>query len=228
MRRLIVFALGLFAAAATAHAVVPTLALSVQDRHVTATFSAPAADGATIYFASKPDRATDGSFFTENVEHLDTLTDDEIASGRWVDESAIEPGLYYVMLRAYPDFDRCYLYGSDSQYDQACAQGYSSVTALNVTPPASRYRVATQLLQYSGTLQTTIWATPLGVKRPYRVCYRSKAGAQRCTAGRIDGYDWNSAGSDTLSLATRFMPNRVSLTWWVGASRVASKTVRVR
>jgi hypothetical protein len=49
-----------------------------------ATFSAPRADFATIYIASRPDRATDGSFLTENIKELDILTDSEIQSGRWV------------------------------------------------------------------------------------------------------------------------------------------------
>jgi hypothetical protein len=82
-----------------AFAVAPFLgAVSHQDRHPSASFSAPRADFATIYLATKPDRATDGSFLQENIKELDLLTDSEIQSGRWSDENQIDPGTYWVML----------------------------------------------------------------------------------------------------------------------------------
>src|SRR4051812_37544982 len=94
----------------------PTLSsVGSQDRHPTATFSAPRASDATIYFATKPDRATDGKFLQENIKDTDFFTDSEIQSGRWMSESQLDPGVYYVMLRVSPDFDSCYL--SDGNYD---------------------------------------------------------------------------------------------------------------
>ena len=69
-----------------------------------ALFSIPGADLATIYFATKPDRASDGSFLQENIAALDSLTTDEIQSGSWTYESQLDPGTYYVLLYA-TDFD---------------------------------------------------------------------------------------------------------------------------
>src|SRR6266508_2285727 len=124
-----------------AKAVPPTLSsISHQDRHPVATFSAPRADFATIYLASKPDRATDGSFLEENVKALDILTDSEIQSGQWSDESQIDPGSYWVMLRAFPDFDSCYLFES-ARYDPSCADGFSNVLTLVIPKPPVRYAV---------------------------------------------------------------------------------------
>ena len=61
----------------------PTLgAVTQQDRHPSASFSAPRADFATVYLATKPDRATDGSFLQENIKEADLLTDSELQSGR--------------------------------------------------------------------------------------------------------------------------------------------------
>src|SRR5207247_776663 len=86
------------AAAGRALAVPPTLAsVGEQVRHPTATFSAPKASDATIYLATKPDRASDGGFLTENVKEVGLLTDAEIQSGRWLDANQVDPGTYYVM-----------------------------------------------------------------------------------------------------------------------------------
>lgn len=215
------------AVAAPALAVAPSLAVSAADRRPQATFSAPFAGYATIYFASKPDRATDGQFFTENVETTDSLTDDEIATGRWLSESRLDPGIYYVMLRASPDFDRCYLYDTGG-YDPACADGYSNVATLTVPKPVSRYTASAQVLRFVGVVHANLRATQLGEKRAYRVCYTTAAGKRRCTAGTLAGYSWDSAADDTLRLSTRFMPKTTTLTWWVGARKVATRTVRVR
>src|SRR4051812_10244036 len=78
------------------------------DRHPSAQFSTPKAGDVTIYFASKPDRASDGSFFQENIVALDFLTADEIQAGNWTFSDQLDPGTYYVMLNADPDFDLCY------------------------------------------------------------------------------------------------------------------------
>ena len=79
------------------------------DRHPSATFSTPKADDVTIYFASKPDRASDGSFFQENIVALDLMTSDEIQAGSWTYSDQLDPGTYYVMLNASPNFDLCYI-----------------------------------------------------------------------------------------------------------------------
>jgi hypothetical protein len=222
----ITFAIGLVLAAPAA-AVAPTLSVSAQDRRPQASFAAPFADSAFIYFASKPDRSTDGQFFTENIETSDSLTDDEIASGRWVSESKIDPGTYYVILRASPDFDRCYIFDTGG-YDPACADGSSSVATLTIPKPATRYSVTAQVLRYVGVVYANLRATPLGEKRAYRVCYRTLAKRQRCASGTIEGYSWDSAATHTLRLSPRLMPARTTLTWWVGSRQIASKAIRVR
>ena len=62
-------------------------AIGQQDRHPTVALAAPRADSVTVYIASKPDRASDGSFLQENVVESGLLTDSEIQSGRWLDSS---------------------------------------------------------------------------------------------------------------------------------------------
>lgn len=108
-----------------ADAAVPPLLLSVdqKDRHPTATFSAPGADDVTIYLATRADRATDGRFFDENIEDLDILTADEIGSGYWLSESQLDPGTYYVNLRA-TDWD--------CLGEADCLEGYSEVLTLTI------------------------------------------------------------------------------------------------
>ncbi len=165
----------------------PTLSVTSVDRRPQVTFSAPRARNVTIYFASKPDRATDGRFFTENVKTLDSMTDDEIASGRWVSESRLNPGTYYVMLRASPDFDRCYI-SETGDYDPTCANGYSNVAPLTIPKPPTRYSARAEVLSDAGIVHATLRASQLGEKRAYRVCYRAVTRAQRCTRGTLDGY----------------------------------------
>jgi hypothetical protein len=227
MRKLVLTAIAAVGLAAPAAAVAPTLSVTAADRRPQASFSAPRADDVTIYFASKPDRATDGRFFNENVETLDSMTDDEIANGRWVSESRLDPGTYYVMLRASPDFDRCYI-SETGDYDPACANGYSNVARLTVPKPPTRYTARAEVLSYAGVVHATLRASRLGENRAYRVCYRAVTRVQRCTRGTLVGYSWDSATDDLLRLSTRLMPNRTTLTWWVGTRRVAVRVVRVR
>jgi hypothetical protein len=76
MLLLFALAIAVLVLPAGALAVPPTLSsVGQENRHPTASFSAPRADSATIYFATKPkpDRATDGRFLDENVKTLDIL-----------------------------------------------------------------------------------------------------------------------------------------------------------
>jgi hypothetical protein len=119
----------------SASAAAPTLkSVTVVNRHPSATFSAPKAAAATMYVATKPDRAADGSFVAENVVTADELTGPEIRSGTWTSKSQVHPGTYYVMLSATPDFHACYVYGRSGQYRPSCADGYSNVMPLTVPP----------------------------------------------------------------------------------------------
>jgi hypothetical protein len=213
---------------AAALAVPPTLrAVGDRDRHAVAVFSAPRADFVTIYLASKPDRATDGSFLQENVKALDSLTDSEIQSGQWSDESQIDPGTYWVMLRASPDFDSCYLLESGT-YDPACADGFSNTLTLVVPKPSVRYAGRATVYRYLGQASLRLIATPLGERRPYRLCYRLKSGRTRCLNGALAGYDWNSPAEDTLTVSTRNLPRIADFSWYVGGNRIATRRVRIR
>jgi hypothetical protein len=112
-------------------AAVPPVLLTVgsQNLHPSATFSAPRSDQVVIQIATRPDRASSGEFLTENVEVFDVLTDSEIQTGNWLYESQQDPGTYYVLLRASPDFDLCYLIDSGT-FDPSCANGYSEMKTL--------------------------------------------------------------------------------------------------
>lgn len=218
----------LLALAPTALAVPPTLSsVTHQARHPAATFAAPRAGSVTIYLASKPDRATDGSFLFENVKEVELLTDSEIQSGRWLDENRIDPGTYWVMLRASPNFDSCYIFDAGT-FDPACADGFSNVVTLVVEKPAVRYaaRVTAYRSLREASLQLT--ATPLGEARPYRVCYRLKNRKTRCLSGTLAGFSWDDPAVGTLTVSTRNLPSIVTFSWFVGSTRVASKRVRVR
>jgi hypothetical protein len=214
----------------TALAVPPFVgAVSQQDRHPSASFSVPRADFATIYLATKPDRATDGSFLQENIKTADLLTDSEIQSGRWSDENQIDPGNYWVMLWASPDFNACYISApGPATFDPACADGFSNVLTLVVPKPAVRYAARVTTYRYLPEVSLRLIARPLGERVPYRVCYRMKNGAARCVSGALDGYDWNSSADDTLSVSTRNLPRITTFTWYVSGRKVVSKRVRVR
>lgn len=200
----------------------PPLLVSVgqQQRHATATFSAAGADLATIYLASKPDRATDGSFLEENVKSIDSLTTDEIQRGVWLDSEQLDPSLYYVMLRAY-DFD-CF-------ENPACTDGFSNVMTLQVPKPRSTYRgKVVAVFKYSGVVYLQLTVSPLGERLPYRVCWRLKSKKRRCISRTIDGYSWSSPGTDSVSVGMRGMGRRTTFTWYVRGRAVSAKTVSTR
>lgn len=189
------------------------------DRHPTATFSAPGAEDATIYLATNPNRATDGRFFDEHTKYTDTLTLAEIQGGRWFYEGQIDPGTYYVMLRAY-----CWRYE-----DTNCADGFSSVVPLTVPLPTIRYITRIGSLFRGISVYPAIRASVLGTDKQYRVCYISTARRQRCVGGTINGYSWNESASDEIRIAvTRAMPTVTTFTWFVEGRVVGRRTVRVR
>jgi len=213
--------------ATTAEAVLPTLSsVSQQNRHPAATFSAPRSNFATIYLSSKPDRATDGSFLQENVEEIDILTDFEIQSGRWSDENQVDPGTYWVMLRATPDFGSCFR--EDGSIDPAGADGFSNVMTVTIPEPRVRYAARITTYRYLREASLRLIASPLGEKRPYRVCYRVATGRSRCLSGTLAGYDWNSSAEDTLTISTRTLSRIATFSWYVAGKRVVTKRVRMR
>jgi hypothetical protein len=218
--------------AAAAGLIAPSLAQAVppsittvaqQSRHLSLTFSAPRADFVTLYVATKPDRATDGRFLQENVVESDSFTDSEIQQGRYLDSSQIDPGTYYLMLNADPDFG-CYL--SSNQWDAACARGFSDVVKFTIPTPPVRYAATTQRLSFSQRIYVTLRAQPLGMRQAYQVCYRNAAKARRCVRGTLNGFDWGSSATDELSISTRGMAKRTTFQWYVGTRLVASRTTR--
>ena len=209
-------------------AVPPTLsAVGQENRHPTASFSAPRADTGTIYISTKPDRASDGSFLTENVKTVDILADSELQAGRWVSESQLDPGTYWVMLQALPDFNACYIFDTGT-YDPACANGFSTVQTLAVPVPTIRYAAGVTVYRFLHQASLRLTARPLGERRPYRACYRLRSGRTRCLTGTLDGFDWNSSANDTLTVTTRGLPLRTTFSWFVGSKRVAIKRVLIR
>jgi len=158
---------------------------------------------------------------------FDVLTDSEIQTGRWLDDNQIDPGTYYVLLRASPDFDLCYQLESGT-YDSSCAAGYSEVKTLTVPRPAIRYAASVRRYVFLSSVDLTITAKPLGQKLPYRVCYRTAAGRRVCLAGVISGFSWNSEASDTRSVNRRNLRTVTTFTWYVEGRPVATKRARVR
>ena len=203
--------------ASAAHAAAPAL-LSVgqQSRHPTATFSAQGADFATMYLASSPERGTDGRFLQENVKEIDSLTDDEIQRGVWLDSDQVDPGTYYVMLEA---TDFCF------PPNPACVEGFSSVLTLEVPKPRSSYRgTVGPVYRFLRVVYLDLTVRPLGERLPYRVCWRLKSKARKCVSGVVNGYSWNSAASDSLRVRMRGMAKRTTFTWYVKGRAVATKT----
>gem|GEM_PF-2947805 len=229
VRRLLAFlpfvAALVFAGSALASPPVLSSVTVSADRHPSALFSAPRADDVEIYFASKPDQGTDGSFYDENVVTQDDLTNDEIQAGRWTYEDQLDPGTYYVMLHASPSFDACYV-DSTGGYDPSCADGYSNIVKLRVPVPPIRYTASASVLRYIGEVNLNVKATPLGVDQAYRVCYLNAAKKKRCVSGTLDGYSWDASGTDELTVSTKSLAPTTTFTWYVGSRAVATKRVK--
>jgi hypothetical protein len=215
----LVAVVGSLAFASAAGAATPTLSsVGDQNRHATATFSAPGADDATIYFATKPDRATDGHFLEENVKHLALLTADEIQAGRWLDSAQLDPGRYYVLLRA-----------SDYEClgDPNCMSGFSDMLTLAVPKPVPRYRGNVHAYKYLSTVRLAFRVAPLGERARYRVCWKLVTGRRRCVRQTVSGYSWNSPAEDDVTVRKRGMPTVVTFAWYVDGRKVVSKRARI-
>jgi len=213
-------------AVSSAAAVPPTLvSVGSENRHPTATFGAPKSDHVVIQIATKADRATNGEFLNENVKVFDVLEDSEVQTGSWKYEYQLDPGSYYVLLRASPDFGLCYR--DDGTYDPSCADGYSQLVPLTIPKPAVSYRASTVVRSYAHSVSLRLHAAPLGEKQAYKVCYRTAFKKQRCLAGVLDGFSWSSAADDELTVSTRGLAATTTFTWTVGGKKVAVKRVHV-
>jgi hypothetical protein len=229
-RSLLLLSLAVAALVAPAQALAapPTLSsVGQQNRHPTATFSAPRSDDATIYVATKPDRATDGRFLDENLKTLAFLTDSELQSGQWLSNEQLDPGTYWVMLRTSANFGSCYSFDTGG-FDPACADGFSNVMQLVVPEPAVRYSAGVTVYKYLNQVDLRLAAAPLGTSRSYRLCYQLRSGRTRCLTGTLDGFDWNSGVADTLTVSKQNLPRITTFNWYVGGKRVATKRVLIR
>ena len=197
----------------------PTL-LSVgqQDRHPTAIFTMPGANYGTIAVADKPDRASDGNFLQENIKQFDILTADEIQTGQWLSEDQLDPGTYYVLLRA--STDAC-------PDDPNCTNGYSNVLPLTVPKPRERFSGHVKNYRYLSIVTLTLRVTPLGEHLLYRVCWRLTNKHRKCARGTVDGYSWNSSASDSIDVRKRGMPKRTTFAWYVHGRKVATRRGRI-
>ncbi len=195
-----------FALAGEANAAPMLTEVGHQDRHPTATFSG----AETVYMATKPDRASDGSFLQENITDLDMFTDDEIASGRWLYEGQLDPGSYWLMATDY--------------------MTYSEPMMLEIPMPKQRFRgQVSGFVGISSYLKLTV--TPLGESLPYKVCWTTRSGKRKCLRGEVSGYDWNEAASDEQRIGTRptrAMRRTTRFKWYVDGKRVASKRAQIR
>ena len=102
----------------------------------------------------------------------------EIQAGRWLDSSQLDPGVYYVLLQAFPDFDTCYQSGGG--YDPSCADGYSDPVTVNVPVPKQTYRGTVERQTFLKRVELGFVVNPLGAKLPYRVCYLNALKTRRC------------------------------------------------
>jgi hypothetical protein len=211
----------LVVACTDAQAAAPDLfSVGQQDRHSTGAFSAPGADDATVYIATAPDLGTDGRFLEENIEGYVFLTDDEIANGGWLSSDQLDPGDYYVMLRA-SDYD---CFGEPS-----CIEGFSDVLPLTVPKPEQRF--TPRVRRVYGTLSLRLTIAPLGEPQSYRVCWRQANGRRKCLRSTVHAYDWNQTEYDELTVsarARRAMRRMTTFVWYVDGKLVAAKSARIR
>lgn len=223
--------LGALVVANSAIAAPPRItSVASEDRHPVVRFSAPRADYVTVDVAKSPARATDGSFLSENIADSDFLTDSEARAGVWKDDSQLDPGTYYVLLKASAE-SSCVSFpppNYDEVVNPACANGWSEMATLVVPRPSQRWRATGQRYTYLKQIEFTTTLTPAGDNVPYRICWRTKAKKSRCLSGTVEGYDWNSAASDTLSIRTVGLATRTTFTWYIRGQKVGSWRVRVR
>jgi hypothetical protein len=195
-----------------------------QQRRPSVAFSAPRASAVSVYLATKADRNPDGSFVQQNLRETGILSPADIQAGTWSDPNKVDPGTYFVMLRAQANFDACF---DGSGLDPACADGYSNVVTLVVPKPPIKYTARVRADRRGGTAQLVLTASPMGEKTPYRVCFRTLKKARRCATGTLDGYSWDRPVVNVVYVRTDNLAPTTTFTWYVRGKKVASKRARV-
>jgi hypothetical protein len=216
------------AVSAPAAAVPPTLVTaSHQDRRPTATFAAPSADAVYVDIAKSPDVATNGEFFTENSVRFVGMTATEIQSGYWLSATRLDPGDYWMMIKAFPSFSACW---SDvlGDYRAECANGLSGIVSFRVPKPKVRYRTASKVFSGLGEVDLTLTAAPMGERRGYRVCWVNRFRVAKCRTGELPGFSWESPAQDTIEVPVANLRRVTQFTWRVAGRVVARRAVRVR
>jgi hypothetical protein len=115
---------GLLGVAAPADAARPQLtSVGQKTRHPSATWTLPPqVDASVIEIATSPETASDGQFFSENVEVFDVLRETDLS---WLYEQQLKPGTYYVHVKG---FDNSCL--SDPALD--CGSAWSNIRILKI------------------------------------------------------------------------------------------------
>lgn len=228
LKRALVVSAALCALPAAATAIAPTIVGAAEfDRRPVVWFTAPSASSVTVTIASKPYRATDGSFFTENIAMTHWMTEFEIATGTWTSNTRLDPGTYWAMVDASPSFDSCYMWDL-GYYRYDCADGRSLPVMFTVPRPAVRWTTSSRRYAFFQEVNLTLRASRLGENVPYRVCWLNARKIRKCRVGVVDGYSWDSPASDTIELRTGGMSRWTRFTWTVRGRVVASKLVRTR
>lgn len=191
------------------------------DLHPAAAFNAAAASSAEIRFASSPDRASDGSFRSENIVDYDSFTDGELRGGSWSYEYILPPGHYWVMITA-TDYGDC----ARAPTGPECGEGASNVLELEVPRPDLGYATSSRLYYYLGEIDLKLTVDPLGEDLPYRLCWRRKSGARRCTRSTVEGRSWTSSASDTVEVSLRGLASRTTFVWYVDGEEVDRRRLR--
>jgi hypothetical protein len=214
-----------------ARAVAPRIVtLTSVSRHATMTFDAPRAVYVTVTIARNPAQDVLGEFLAENVVHAHFLTDAENEAGSWIDERQLDPGTYYVMIRALPE-QACRSFPPptfEEVLDPSCANGPSAVATLVVPRPAQRHVATVARAAGGALLRLGLTVRPLGEPLPYRVCWRARTGKRACVRRTVYGTDWDAAAADSVFVRSRLVAARTTFTWYVGTRVVARKAVRVR
>jgi hypothetical protein len=207
-------------ATGSAHAAQPLLqSVGEESRHPTAQFGPLAGvDFGAVYLAKSPDRASDGSFLTENQVVVDILTDEEIQSGLWVHENQVDPGTYYALLQAL-DFE--------CSENPSCIDGFSNLLTVTIPKPAQQYSGRVAVYRFLRVVTLRLRIKPLGENQRYRVCWRLRNGRRRCLRGTVNGYSWGSDASDSVDAKIRGMARRTKFSWYVGSRRVATRTATI-
>jgi hypothetical protein len=188
------------AVVASAFAIDPTITgVGSKNRHPVVTFNAPKSNFVVIEIATKPDRASNGDFLSENSKVFDVLTDSEVQGGAWLYAYQLDPGSYWVLLHASPDFNLCYQVNT-GEYDPSCANGFAGPVQLTIPRPVSRYRGDVTPRLFFRQVQLRFVVTPLGDRLPYQVCYPTASRRQRCLSGAVQGFSWNSSASDVKTV----------------------------